>query len=729
MSLFPPATTEEDIERVYLRAHRETQIGYTDLGNFFTPNLKNINHLEVGTSKVINSYFVWFTEYLLTLYQRFLFRLKKIYHRLFPRTNKITGTARNAYITGKLSFAKRNDHTTPLHHMPLQLWARNRWGGWRLFAEGESNRHGIFKLKFDYLESRRGRYRTFHLEICQIQHVFFHKEMRTPDVRLDLFERIKIPKAELTGMGYDMGNIQLFFWEYREDVSMARVMIRDHDEDAPEYYSDGRNNAIQQQFIPIQVTKDKHLLQIRNDKGHISIPGIQKDYPVNLTVAMEEKLPYSTRCDYWFGRRMMNGMNCATFVPDADENEKYWVRYFGACDYEVNDEYAFPTVEIKFHIAPNALPVPEQIITTGPTSIYDRSPFSSHSFTPADGEKWEYAKRVARVTGALCTELDDHFAGTHANAEQFAIAARRNLRKNPLTTLLFPHLKEVALINHAADTILIGPGYIPRASALTSKGIDKRVCEMMGVLDWKNWEPMKILNSRHTYAQAENLFWEVVGEFVDKIFAEFEEGIKKEWYEVFLFSEDLVNHSAAVFQSRQNGGALSPEEQIFNKKRAEYYHERFRYDPDLPRKTVDGIPRAVSPITENPEYPSPGDWENLKQACKYIIMQATFMHTWVNEHQYEDIGEVLYSSLGLRFGSREEGIFLPESDYSISPDLTGATQMMWFSNLLSRTEYGFITRNEENDIDPLFSQLLEQRRAAFKELYVEIDNIESRTNI
>ncbi|MCE2496077.1 MAG: hypothetical protein J4F31_05815 [Flavobacteriales bacterium] len=55
--------------------------------------------------------------------------------------------------------------------------------------------------------------------------------------------------------------------------------------------------------------------------------------------------------------------------------------------------------------------------------------------------------------------------------------------------------------------------------------------------------------------------------------------------------------------------------------------------------------------------------------------------------------------------------------------------MMWFSNLLSRNEYGFITRNEENDIDPLFCHLLEEKREAFKELYVEIDNIESRTNI
>ncbi|MFN4762968.1 lipoxygenase family protein [Gillisia sp. Q332] len=729
MSLYPPATTEDDIEKVYLESYNETKIGYSNSGNFFSPNFKSINHLEVGNSRMINSFLVRAVEYLLTWYQRFILWLKKKYHALFPRIEKITGTAKDAYITGKLTFAKRSDYARGLHHMPVELWGRTRLGAWHLFTKGESDEKGVFKLKFDYLVSRRWRYKTFHLEIYQIQHVYFKKENGHPDIKLDLFERIKIPKGDLTGLGYDLGNIQLCYWEYRDDTKLPRVVIKDHEEDAPEYYSDGRNEAIQQQFVPIQLLKDKHLLQIKLDKGHFSLKDIQNDYPKNLTVAMEEKLPYSTRCDYWFGRRMMNGMNCATFIPDPEEKNRYWVRFFGACDYQVNDEYAFPTVEIKFYIPPDKLPIPEQIITTGPTNNHEKSPFSTHIFTPADGERWECAKRVARVTGALCTELDDHFAGTHVNTEQFAIAARRNLRRSPLTILLFPHLKEVALINFAADTILIGPGYIPRASAVTAAGMEQRCADMMGVLDWKNWEPMEIINSRHTYAQAENLFWEVVTEYVDTFFEQFEEDIRKEWPEVFLFSEDLVNHSLPAFQFRNNGKIFSAEEQAFENKRVEYYHARFRYDPDLPRRSVDGVPKAISPITLNPDAPLKEDWENLKQACKYIIMQATFMHTWVNEHQYEDIGEVLYSSLGLRFGNSEEGIFLPESDHSISPDLTRATQMMWFSNLLSRTEYGFITRNEENDIDHLFCELLEKRRSAFKELYVEIDNIESRTNI
>lgn len=125
----------------------------------------------------------------------------------------------------------------------------------------------------------------------------------------------------------------------------------------------------------------------------------------------------------------------------------------------------------------------------------------------------------------------------------------------------------------------------------------------------------------------------------------------------------------------------------------------------------------------------PEDWQNIRDACKYAIMIATFMHTWINEMQYDDLGEILYSCGGLRYGDRPEGIMAPEEDTDIAPDLLRSTQMLWFTNLLSRTEYGFITRNEEGDVNPRFSRLLEEQREAFSALGVDIDDIKSRTNI
>jgi hypothetical protein len=288
----------------------------------------------------------------------------------------------------------------------------------------------------------------------------------------------------------------------------------------------------------------------------------------------------------------------------------------------------------------------------------------------------------------------------------------------------------VVLVNHTADKILIHD-YLPAATALTLNGITHRAQHVLGLMDWKGWKPMKPISEAHTYAKAENLYWEVVTEYVDHFFEEHLEDIKKWWYEVYMFSKDLVEHSVPLYQSDWDMGIMPPEAIAMEAKRREYYAMQYRLDFDLPRMVVDGDRKAVSPITLSPVFDpeKPEEIQNLKDVCRYIIMISTFLHTWANEHQYDDIGEVLYSCLGLRFGDKPEGVLAPESDLGIAPDLTRSTQMMWFSNFLSRTEYGFITRNEENDIDPHFSEMLLRRQEAFAALDVDVTTIESRTNI
>jgi hypothetical protein len=425
-------------------------------------------------------------------------------------------------------------------------------------------------------------------------------------------------------------------------------------------------------------------------------------------------------------------MNRGYFERDPETPEHYWARYFGRCWYDANDIYALPDVEMCFKLKPNGLPLPVKIRLTGRLSKHDSDPFQERTFTPDDGDQWLHAKRVARVTGGFCTEVEEHFAGTHLNAEQFAIASYRNLKLNPVAALLLPHLKEVSLINHQADRVLIGDGegYIPRATALTEKGLRQRTRDILGFQDWKGWEPMQPLSERHTYAHAEQLFWVVTGEYVDAFFHKRERLIKAYWHEIHCFSEDLVNHSVPVaFTSAQD--TPGHEWESLKNRRFAYYCGQYRFDPKLERPHIDGKTRAMSRITAASSFDkaAPEDWQNLKDACRYAIMNATFMHTWINEHQYDDIGEVLYSSLGLRYGDGPDGIMAPESDDRISPDLKISTGMLWFSNFLSRTEYGFITRDPVHDVNPLFAQLLEAKREAFKKLDVDIDAIECSTNI
>jgi hypothetical protein len=455
-------------------------------------------------------------------------------------------------------------------------------------------------------------------------------------------------------MRYNLRTIHLSLWEYRRDANVPRTEIENVVSNSPQYYSQGRLDALAQQIVPLELIKIKHLEQIAYAPETITLHEIQNDYAENLTRCIEKKLPGYTRGDEWFGQRMMNGMNRGSFLPDKDEPNIYWIKYFGVCNYEHNNEYALPTTEIKFQITEQGFPRPLAIHLTGPTNAIDKNPWQKKICTPSNGEEWLFAKRIARVGGGFSTEVDEHFTSTHLNTEQYAIAAYRNFRNNPLACLLFPHLKEVALINHTADKIIIH-GYIPSATALTEKGIHDRTRDILGMQDWKNWEPMKILSEQHNCAKADRLFWNLLVEYVDDFFSKNLTEIQRHWHEIYHFSNDLVNHAVPVFLSDIDLNNLPPAGKKLAEDRFEYYSFQYGFDTKAERAVVNGELKTVSPITTATMFEDapPGDLHNIKQACCYAIMMATYMHTWINEHQYDDMGEVLYNCGGLRFGDKE----------------------------------------------------------------------------
>lgn len=707
---------------------KKTKIHYREDGRFFMPRLLSINHLQLGNSKILHNPLVLIVEWLYRKYKHLRDAWKRFKAWLFPRPAKVWCHRADSALVGQIHYADRDNLNTPIHNLRVEFWGRTRWLQWRKLADGYSDDEGKFSLQFELREARNWKVYKAQFEVYQTTHVYFESEK--PKVALECCYVEQVPISNLTGMRYNLRTIHLHLWEYRRDTPIPRTEIKNVDNNSPQYYAQGRLDALFEQITPLEVTKAKHLLQIEQAPETISLAQIQSDYPENLTVCIEKKLPGYTRSDEWFGKRMMNGMNRGSFLPDKENPNTYWIKYFGVCNYEHNDEYALPTVEIKFALKENGLPTPTEIHITGQTNAFDKNPWQKKIFTPASGEEWLYAKRVARVNGAFSTEVDEHFTGTHLNTEQYAIAAYRNFRRSPLACLLFPHLKEVALVNHSADTLLIH-GYIPSATALTENGLHQRCYDLLGMQDWKNWKPMKTLSEPHTCAKAEKIFWDLTIDYVEKFFAENLEEIKHHWIEVYRFSQDLVNHAVPVFLSSIDWDKLSPEEKQLANDRIEYYTYQYSFDTNAKRETVNGELKAVSPITTSRTFEEspPEDMQNLKQVCAYAIMMATYMHTWINEHQYDDLGEVLYSSGGLRYGNKERGILAPESDLSISPDLTRSTQMLWFTNFLSRTEYGFITKNEEGDVNPLFSEMLIDRKEEFAKLGVDVNAIESRTNI
>lgn len=718
-----------EVKKVCKECEAQTKIVYGYNDSFFKPKLKGINHLQVGRSSMISSPLTILLEYLFLVFKTIRDKIQDFLKVLFPRHKKIYGKKQDTFIVGRITFARDDDLHTPVHNMECELWTRTWWFTWRRLGQGLSDRDGYFRFGLDLRAARRWSNRALRFQIMQRSHIYYKDG--SPHPKFDLFHEIRIPKKDMIGMEYSLHTIQLFYWEYRNDALVPRVVIKDHDKDAPQYYARGRQEAFIQQVIPIELTKIKHIEQLEFAPETITMESLQNDYPENITRCIERKLPGYTRSDEWMGKRMMNGMNRAYFEPDADEENAYWVKYYGLCRYPHNNEYALPTARMKFKLREDGLPMPVQLNLTGPINSINRDPWQEHVYTKHDGEDWQHAKRVFRVNGSFTTELDEHFTGTHLNTEQFAIAAYRNLRLNPLSTLLLPHLKEVVLINHSADNLLLSE-FIPNVTALTPRGVQIRTRDVLGMQDWKNWQPMEPLNEMHTCARAELLFWDILSKFVSDFIDDNLEEIKQHWFEVFCFSEDLVNHSVPVFLSDLDMSSLNKEDRELAEDRFQYYASQYCFDKEAQRETRDGELKAISPITLSPDFDESNaeqELQNLKHACTYMIMVATYLHTWINEHQYEQLGEVLYSCGGLRYGDKERGIIAPESDLSISPPLFRATQGLWFGNILSRTEYGFITTNNENDVNPKLIEMLLAKEKEFKDLEVDIHAIESRTNI
>jgi len=720
--------TSPEKKQICQECYKKTRIQYKNRDGFFTKKLKSINHLEVGYSKIISNPLTIFLEYLFVIFKRLRAVFQRFKKWLFPRRDKIYRYHKDGYVTGRLVFAARKAPREPIVSMKVALWGRTRWFQWRKLSEGYSNEDGVFHLPIDLRQSRSILlFSKLHFEIYDIKQIAYKDEK--PYRVYETYHKIKFPKSDLIGMGYTLREIQLNYWNYRRDTTIPRAIIVDDHGDHIQQDSEGRNDAFVQQILPIELTKLKHLEQIKLEPETIDHDSIQADYPENLTVCLEKQLPGYSRSDEWFGIRMMNGMNKGGFMPDPDDPGHYLIKYFGICNYEHNYDYALPDVIIKFRITESGYPLPVSIKTRGALNAINKDQWQERTFTQNDGEKWLAVKRIARVNGAVSTEVDEHFTGTHLNTEQYSIAAFRHFRRSPLAVLMLPHLKECALINSGADRIIIH-GFLPSATALTENGLKDRCKDILGMQDWKNWKPMDILSEEHHYAQAENLFWEVTGIYVDEFIEEHKEEIIEHWHEVYRFSKDLVERAVPVYLSDRNLDEEDPRMKAQMQERFEYYKFLYSFDDSVERKSYNGELKAVSPITESMEYdPSSNDLENLKNACRYAIMMATFMHTWINEHQYDDLGEVMYNCGGLRFGTSEEGVLAPESDLSIAPDLTRSTQQMWFTNFLSRTEYGFITKDEDGDVNPLFTKLLEDKRKAFEEIGVDVDSIESRTNI
>lgn len=477
-------------------------------------------------------------------------------------------------------------------------------------------------------------------------------------------------------------------------------------------FSEAQLAATTKVKAPLDALRAQHLTLNKYVRSQPSLSQIQAAYPANQTIKLERSNAGFTRSDAYFGECILNGMAASILDQHPTKHHQLWL-FQQWNSYEQNGRFALPNVDMRFEQQNGSL-VPTQI-TLQLRKAGCKEPHAplmpARTLTPTDGVAWQNAKHVARVSSMLSAELDNHLVTTHLNVEQYAVPLYRHIQNNPLRLLLFPHIKGISAINQMARQLLIGEeGFVPLASPLTSSAIDQRIQQTLGMLDWLGWQPRPPVCADHHYAYAAQLFWQILGTVVDQFFAEHEAGIATYWGEVRDFSAELITNSAPPFLCGYLKHTISSDD---------WFNDSERTIPAPTKMT------AVSSVTVNNQ-PDATDIARLKQLCRYVMMHATFMHSWGTRLHFAELGELAYAGLGLRFTLN--ALDKPFAHAQLPPPRV-AIEQLYHAKMLSSVHNNSIVVDEEGDIYPPLRQMLIQHADVFAQHGITVDAIQSHISI
>ncbi|MEA5510770.1 lipoxygenase family protein [Crocosphaera sp. UHCC 0190] len=613
--------------------------------------------------------------------------------------------------TGQLVFIDTNK---PLHNIELEVWDRDIGTPSDYLGRGVTDRNGRFEIYYD--PDKAGFKDAPDLELRIIDNRVKFDADNQPIYTNRLAYIIK-GDDNVTQKSYDFGTLSIPYWTYDPESPFARILMP-NPEETPDNYAIGRIFQAYEAANTLTPIKAKHVIANNLNPKEPSLAKIQGDYPPNLTINLDRENPHYTRSDEYFVLRILNGMNPCLLKRNKSNPNQFKVT-FNWDTYEKDTEHDLSNVEAFFELKDGKIvPTAITIQNRYPDSFAPHSPLEDPvTSTPNDPEKWLQAKRIFRSYSFFMGETVEHYSKAHVQMEQYAVAFFRNLRKNPIRLMLAPHLKSIININRRGDVLLVHPtsGLFVTNGPLTYPGFLQICKEVVANYDWKGWKPRQPVCEDHTYAKAANLYWQILTEYIDGFFEKHKEGIAEEWVEIRRFSEDLVEHSLA-YQPVQ--GIMANTDSDY-----EWYDVSELDKPDIPRTTIDGTVKVIRPITVS-DSPNPADIDNLKQCCRYIIFHLTFWHTWVNDSQSDEGGEVVYSSMGLRNGS-----FGAENDPAIAPDPIECTNQLYSVLVLNGIKYGLIVKNEDDDVPEELRTALINHKDQFADLGIDIGNIRTLINI
>jgi hypothetical protein len=613
--------------------------------------------------------------------------------------------------TGQLVFSDTNK---PLHNIELEVWDRDIGTPYEYLGKGVTDQNGRFEIYYD--PEKAGFKDAPDLELRVIDNRVTFDANNQP-VYTNRIAYIIKGGDNVTQKEYDFGTLTVPYWPYNPDSPFARILLP-NPEETPDDYAVGRKFQGYEAANNLSPIKAKHTIANTLNPNQPSITEIQAAYPPNLTIELDKKNPGYTRSDEYFVLRILNGMNPCLLKRNKNNPNQFKVT-FNWDTYEKDDEHDLNNVEAFFELKDGKLiPTAITIQSRYPDSVAPHSPLKDPvTYTPNDGEKWLQAKRIFRTSSLFAGETIEHYVKAHVQMEQYAVAAFRNLRKNPVRLMLAPHTKSIININRRGDDLLVEPtiGLFVTNGPLTYPGFLQICKEVVATYDWKGWKPRQPICEAHTYAKVANLYWQVLTEYIDVFFEKHQQEIAQEWIEIRRFSDDLVEHSMA-YQPIQ--GIMANTDGDY-----EWYDTSELDKPDIPRLTINGTVKVVRPITQS-DKPSPTDIDNLKECCRHIIFHTTLWHSWVNDSQTDEGGELAYNSLALRNGS-----FGSENDPTLAPDSIEATTQLYIFSVLNVIKYGLILKNEDDDVPEELRTTLARYKKDFADLGYDIANIRSLINI
>ncbi len=373
-----------------------------------------------------------------------------------------------------------------------------------------------------------------------------------------------------------------------------------------------------------------------------------KIMPANLTRCRPDKLS-----DDFFVERRLNGFNPGQMSRVENLDWQYVICY--DCrqhNFTFKPGAIFPhVIEARFVLADESLEVHsiEYELIRGVKILK----------SPRDDD-WEEAKRLFRCAEIVFQESQSHLASTHLNVEQYAMAYYRNIVDNPIKFLLAPHFDGLLYVNKLGASNIFGPkGIIPQNSALTDLDVEILLKEEVQRSYYRGWHPrqrfMPDQVTNNLFDRAALAVWEIIEIYVESFLTQYGAEIQRLWPEIQGMSDDLVEHSILDEQLKKQHGTLE-----------------------------------IANI------------EDLQQLCIYVIYHGSFLHSWLNYKQYEDGGDVEYTSIGLWDDQHP--------DYNPEEVAAKHIRQVLLAWTLSRVLYNPILAEDSLVSSPLLRELLWKRR-------------------